>query len=238
LKKRGKLYSLRAYIPAELAGKHRTSSGKPKTEKLYALGTSDRQEALRKARLLVPKVVQDIYGTPDPQEYEWKPDTERLIRYANHPDERFESPLKPIERVGVRRDTHPDLEQAAENIAFQRGLKVATDWVAKATGKVVLGTAADAYLSFMEQRGRPANERTRKRRVTHIKEFAAWWDEDSTPLNALKPMDADRFIGHLREDGNAPATINSKISSMSNLWRWASTRGHADSNIWSDQSVS
>lgn len=226
LKKRGSRYSLRVYLPPELGRLHPTASGKPKSEKLYALGTSDRTEAKRLAIQRIPEITREIYKLPDPTDFRVKPQLVTAIDPHTG------------ETVLYEETDHPELYDQAEQIERTHGLEVARDWVQKAQGKVNLGNAAEEYRDHMERTGKPSSERTRARRVRHITEFADWWGDHRASLNILSVRHSDSYIDHLKSVGNASRTINSKISSLSNLWKWASKRELVTQNIWQGQLVS
>lgn len=225
LKKRGNRYSLRVYLPPELGRLHPTANGKPKTEKVYALRTSDRTEANRRAVQRLPEVMREIYKLPDPAEFEMKPQLAAGID------------PKTGEIIYFEETEAPGLIDEAERIEGVYGLPVAQEWVNRVRGNVNLGNAAEEYRSHMERTGRPANERTRNRRVFHINELVEWWGDPRAGLKAIRVRDVDSYIDHLRSLGNAAATINGKISSLSNLWEWARKRELVPQNIWQGQSV-
>lgn len=228
LKKRGNRYSLRVYLPPELGRLHLTANGKPKTEKVYALGTSDRTEAKKRAIGMLPEVTREVYKLPDPSEFKMKP----FLENAQIP-----LPKGKFETIWFEETDALGLIDEAEKIARIHGTRQAREWIDQARGKVNLGNAAEEYREYMDRIGKPSTERTRLRRIRHIKELAEWWGDPRAGLKALRVRDVDSYIDHLRSQNIASRTINSKISSLSNLWEWARKRELVEQNIWQGQSV-
>lgn len=224
LKKRDGGYSLRVYLPPEIGRLHLTKTGQPSTEKVYALGTSDRAEANHRAVQRLPEITRKIYRIPDPSDFRVEP---HLVSETDH---------RTGEEIWYEEDEAPNLHDKAEKIESVLGLDAAIEWVDQVKGRVNLGTAAQAFREAMERKGK-VTERTRNRRVRHITEFVEWRDSTSASLKSVRVRDVDAYIDHLRASGNAAQTINSKISSLSNLWRWARKRELVDQNVWEDQSL-
>ncbi len=235
--RRGGGFAIRVYIPAELQHLHLTASGKPKAELVRGLKTKDRKEAKAKAVALLPELTREVYQLPDPEEYRVKPTTETLTVYADDPNAKFGDPLVQTGSIRVLNDRHPELDEKVEEIASVHGDKVARDFMKKALGKVTLQTAPEEYKRHCDQRA-ITDPRTREKRLRHQSDFVEWYADEDAKLSDIEFIDANSYIDHLYELGQAPKTIADKVSSLRNLWQWALPLQLVKANVWRDHKVS
>lgn len=221
LKKRGSTYSIRVLIPSELRHLHQTASGKPKTEHVETLGTSDRKAANAKAVAKLPGLIKKIYKLPDPADYHVDPRIERISTAKG-----------PVEAIS---DTHPELIHVAERIEETHGEQVAKRWVQQA-GRITLMTAPARYRKFVEKRGKNT-EKTRSTQEKHQLEFAKWFQGGDAKLRDVSRLDASAYCDYLLEQGMAPKTFNLRLSSLSALWTWAEQQELVDRNIWAKRNL-
>jgi hypothetical protein len=60
-----------------------------------------------------------------------------------------------------------------------------------------------------------------------------------TLIDSVSRKVAGTFIASLLDSGSlVPKTVNKHISSLSSYWRWLVSRGHAEANPWTSQSLS
>lgn len=231
---RGGTWSLRVFISPEqqrrnLAdGRLLTKSGKPKREIVRALGGAKTREEADKVRDdVLSSVFFEVFGAsyekPRPEDYQIEPYTE----VGTKDGEEFEYIV----------DTHPYLDWAADEIEEQEGLAAAQAFYRAAKAPMTLQQAPERYRKFREDRD-PATMKTLDGFTRHQNEFINWLPPHLyEPAEVTRRMASD-WIGHLKKEGYADATVNSRVTSLRVLWDWLQNdREVVTSNIWTKQSL-
>lgn len=234
--RRGKTYSLRVYIPKSLAHLHPTKQGKPGTEKVRALNTTDRKEAERKAIDVYPDMVREIYQLPKADNFKVRPRLVTVEESVFSDDAKFGDPPIRYDKRVVLEDRHPELDDALEEIEQVHGAEVAKDFNERASGIITLKTAPAERISYARKR-KKATEKTLQQQLQDQEQFAEWYPDPSSKVSDVTVVDADDYVDSLIEKGYANKTINRKVSSLSVMWKWAVARGYAEKNIWPNQTV-
>ena len=135
------------------------------------------------------------------------------------------------------------LIQKAEAIESRVGTKKAVRWYKMATGEVTpFNTACDQYKA---DRKSALSISTVNNLNTAIKEFHEYAGEDIS-LQEVDRHLVGKFVMEFlpnkknpkAPNGQGPATIQKKVSQLSQVWRWAITRGlvkREDGNPWTEQ---
>ena len=98
----------------------------------------------------------------------------------------------------------------------------------------------NSWLSEGGARG-PVREHTKTQYRSEMAALELWLLAQGLPptIEALTKRVAGRYVSEELTGGSArPATVNRKVSSASSYWRWLEKRGHVESNVWANQSLS
>ncbi|HEX4904300.1 MAG TPA: site-specific tyrosine recombinase [Acidimicrobiales bacterium] len=90
---------------------------------------------------------------------------------------------------------------------------------------------AEEHLSWLAaERGRSANTLAAYRR--DLAQYVDWLD--GTPLDRVAPADLERYVGHLRATGKAPASIARGLVAVRGLHRFLAEEGETDRDPGAD----
>jgi integrase/recombinase XerD len=96
---------------------------------------------------------------------------------------------------------------------------------------IALPLEAEEHLSWLaSERGRSANTLAAYRR--DLAHYVAWLD--GTALDRVAPADLERYVGHLRSEGKAPASIARALVAVRGLHRFLAEEGDVEGDPGAD----
>jgi len=220
LKRRGESWYVRVLVPKHL----QAQLGKPEIVK--ALGTKSQREAMR-LRWPVVAEIQQSFGPrsklPDLAEaLEFAKVLGAARAQATSDDDGLSNAAI---YAGLAADRAAELEQS-------KGADAARRWFDIAANRALpLSIAVDRWLAETAR----YTQQTRQQHRAAVKELEDFLGD--APLTAVNRAAAGRFVSERLLGKIKGKTVNRKISSLSQLWKWAAKRGHVEENPWTNQGV-